>query len=81
MSLLSSWDEIDVCVELLADYVYAAEDYKTGLLNVVVDIFDQLYLKEQIEIWDFFDEGSKYYIWLYPPYGKTRKPNNVNQLI
>ena len=26
MYLLSSWDEIDVRVELLADYVWAAED-------------------------------------------------------
>ena len=43
--LLSSWDEIDVCDELLSDDVWAAGDYKTGLLSVWVDIFDWLYLK------------------------------------
>ena len=37
---------MDVCVELLADYVWAAEYYKTGFLSVGVDSFDQLYLKE-----------------------------------
>ena len=47
MSLLSSWDEMDVHVELLADDVWAAEDDKTGFLSVGVDIFDQLYLKER----------------------------------
>ena len=46
MSLLSSWDEMDVRVKLLADYVWVAEDYKTCFLSVGVDIFDQLYLKE-----------------------------------
>ena len=45
MSLLSSWDEMDVCVELLADDVWSDEDDKTGFLSVGVDIFDQLYLK------------------------------------
>ena len=43
MSLLSSWDEMDVCVELLADDVWAAEDDKIGFLSVRVDILDQLY--------------------------------------
>ena len=43
MSLLSSWDEMDVCVELLADDVWTAEYDKTGFLSVVVDSFDQLY--------------------------------------
>ena len=38
---------MDVCVKLLVDGVWAAEDDKTGFLSVVVDIFDQLYLKEQ----------------------------------
>ena len=47
MSLLSSWGEMDVCVELLADDVWSAEDDKTGFLNVEVDSFDQLYLKER----------------------------------
>ena len=44
MSLLLIWYEIDVCVELLADDAWAAEDDKTGFLNVRVDCFDQLYL-------------------------------------
>ena len=44
MSLLSSWDEMNVPVELLSDDVWAAEDDKTGLLSVEVDIFDRLYL-------------------------------------
>ena len=47
MSLLSSWDEMDVCVKLLADDVWAAEDNKTGFLSVGVDSFDRLYLKER----------------------------------
>ena len=47
MSLLSSRDEMDVHVELLADDVWAAEDDKTGLLGVLVDSFDILYLKER----------------------------------
>ena len=38
---------MDVCVELLAYNVWAAEDDKTGFLSVGVDIFDQIYLKEQ----------------------------------
>ena len=46
MSLLSSWDEMNVCVELLADYVWAAEYDKTDFLSVGVDIYDRLYLKE-----------------------------------
>ena len=44
MSLLSSWDDMDVHVKLLADDVWAAEDDKTGFFSVEVDIFDQLYL-------------------------------------
>ena len=39
MSLLSSWDEMDICVELLADDVWASEDDKIGFLSVGVDIF------------------------------------------
>ena len=37
---------MDVCVELLGDELWAAEDNITGFLSVGVDIFDQLYLKE-----------------------------------
>ena len=36
---------MDVRVELLADDLWAAEDYKTGFLSVGVDSSDQLYLK------------------------------------
>ena len=46
MSLLTSWDEMDVCVELLADDVWAAADDKTGFLSVKVDSFDQLFLEK-----------------------------------
>ena len=46
MSLLSSWDEMDVFVELLADDIWAAKDDKTGFFSVGVDISDRLYLKE-----------------------------------
>ena len=45
MSLLSSWDEMDVPIELLADDAWAAEDYKTGFLSVGVGILEQLFLK------------------------------------
>ena len=47
MSLLSSWYEIDVCVELLADDVWAAEYDKTGFLSFGVDSFDWSYLNER----------------------------------
>ena len=47
LSSLSSWDEMKVCVKLLADDAWADEEYKTGFLSVGVDIFDRLYLKEQ----------------------------------
>ena len=47
MSLLSSWDDMDVPVELLVDDVWTAEDDRTGFLSVGVDIPDQLYLKER----------------------------------
>ena len=42
MSLLSSWEEIDVRVGLLADDVQEAEDDKTGFLSVGMDTFDRL---------------------------------------
>ena len=37
MSLLSSWDEIDVLFKLFADDVWAAEDAKPDFLSVGVD--------------------------------------------
>ena len=45
ISLLTSQDKIDVCVELLADYVWESGDDKKGFFSVGVDIFDQLFLK------------------------------------
>ena len=45
MCLLSSLDNIYVCVELLADDVWEAEDYRTGFLSVGVGSFDWLFLK------------------------------------
>ena len=44
MSLLSSWDDMDVPVKLLADDEWEAEDVKTGFLNVGVDCFGRFYL-------------------------------------
>ena len=38
--LLSSLDEIDVCVKLLADYIWETEYDKTGFLSVGLDNFD-----------------------------------------
>ena len=46
MYLLSSWDEMDVHVELLADDKLAAKHDKTGFLRGGVDSFDWLNLKE-----------------------------------
>ena len=45
--LLSSWDEIDVHVELLADDVWGDENDQICFLSAGVDVFDRLYLKEQ----------------------------------
>ena len=47
MSLLSILDKIDVCVGLLADDVWEAEDDKIGIFSVEMDIFDQLFFEEQ----------------------------------
>ena len=47
MSTLSSWVEMDVPVELLADDAWAAEEDKTRFLNVGVDCFGRLYLSRQ----------------------------------
>ena len=44
MCSLSSLDEIYVCVELLADDVWEANDNKPSLLSVGVNSFDQLCL-------------------------------------
>ena len=45
ISLLSSWYEIYVCVELITDDVWEAEYYRTGFLSVGVNSFDRLFLK------------------------------------
>ena len=42
MSLLSSWDEMDVCVGLLADDVWAAKYDKTSFLSVEVYSFESI---------------------------------------
>ena len=47
MYLLSSWDDMDVRVKLIADDEWSAKDDKTGFLSVGVDILDRLYLKER----------------------------------
>ena len=47
ITLLSSWDEMDVRVELLAGDIWASEYDKIGFLSVGVDIFDELYLKKR----------------------------------
>ena len=44
MSLLSSWDEMDVPVKLHADDIWAAEYDKTGFFTVGVDCFGLLYV-------------------------------------
>ena len=47
MSLLSSWDKMDVPDKLLADDVWAAEDDKTGFLNVGVGCFGRLHFQRR----------------------------------
>ena len=44
MSLLSSWDGVDVPVKLLADDAWADEDDKTGFLIVGMDSSGRFYL-------------------------------------
>ena len=45
MSLLSSWDDMDVRVELLADDAWEADHDKTGFLSVEVNSFYGLFWK------------------------------------
>ena len=42
MSLLSSWDEMDNCVKLLADDVWADKDDITCILSVEVNNFESI---------------------------------------
>ena len=44
MYLLSRWDDMGCGIELISDDSWAAEDDRTGLLSVGVDISDRLYL-------------------------------------
>ena len=56
-------DEIGVCVELLADDVWEAEDDKTGFLSVGVDSFDQLFLYKRpifLPVVENITKNSKY---------------------
>ena len=46
MCLLSSLDEIDICVKVLTDDVWEDEDNKTGFLSVGVDTFNILFLQK-----------------------------------
>ena len=55
MSLLSSLDEMDICVELLADDVWEAEDYKTGFPSVGVDSLINYFWKTT----NFLSHGAK----------------------
>ena len=48
MSLLSSWDKMDVPVELLADDAWASEDDKTVLFSVWVDGLDRFFSRRLI---------------------------------
>ena len=47
LSLLSSWEEIDVRLKLLANDVWEAEDDKTGFLRVEVDSFESIIFEKQ----------------------------------
>ena len=51
MSLLLSWDEMDVPVELIAYDAWAAEYDRIGFLNVEVDSLYQLFLKNDQFSW------------------------------
>ena len=75
LSLLSGWDEMDVCVELIANDVWSAEDDNTGVLSVGVDIFDRLYFKERpiyLPMVPMSTINRKYKKW-----GKLRKLNKL----
>ena len=59
MCLLSSLDEIDVRVELLADDVREADDDKWGLLSVEVDSFDWLFMYKWFMSWPMAENSNK----------------------
>ena len=55
MSLLSSLDEIDVRVGLLSDYLWEAEDDKTGFLSVGFNSFELIVFEKTT---NFLAHGS-----------------------
>ena len=67
MCLLSSIDEIDVRVWLLADDVWEAEDDKTGFLSVGEDSFYQLFLYKQPMPFPMVQNSNKN--WKYDEWG------------
>ena len=69
MCLLSSLDKIDVCVELLADYVWEAEDDKTGFFSVGVDNSESIIL---VKMTNFLAHGENI--------NKTKNTINENKL-
>ena len=76
MSLLSSWDKMDVPVKLLADYVWAAEDDKTVLLSVEVDSFNHFFFLNNQFPSPWYKLGP-----LNENMVKVEKLINVNQII
>ena len=54
----------------------ANEYYKTKIWEVRI-----IEKTQHIKIWDFSGECSNYYVWSYPPYGKSEKLKNSNQII
>ena len=74
MSLLSSWDGIDVGVELLAYDVWEAEDDKTGFLSVGVDIFESvIFVRTNNLLFHGVNEYYKTKIWEMRIIEKTQK--------
>ena len=65
--LLSSLDEIDILVELLADDVWEADDGESGFLSVGVDIFDQLFLYKLPTSLPMVENSNKN--WKYDKWG------------
>ena len=55
VSLLSSWYDMDVRVELPADDVWSAEDDKTGFLSVEFDSFESIVFEKTT---DFLAHGA-----------------------
>ena len=58
MSLLSSWYEMDIRVELLADDVWEFEDDKTGFSIVGVGSFESIVFEKTT---NFLAHGANWY--------------------